>query len=175
MLLVGGWLRWPGDCSWSRLTALLFVRLLGVLHFTLWGVLFSKARWNQRVDLAGSHLVFADLSLSLVTLRLTKRATRTALLEVYVLTGASHLSNRLTEASFRISVLMSCGGPKCRHYSQQYMNCCDCWLPRKSCLSGCCLDTDLCNCYLGSDLVTCGRIPWKAPPNCLCNPKSQSS
>jgi hypothetical protein len=33
MLLVGGWLRWPGDCSWSRLTALLLGRLLGVLLF----------------------------------------------------------------------------------------------------------------------------------------------
>jgi hypothetical protein len=32
MLLVGCWLRWPGDCSWSRLTALLLGRLLlGVL------------------------------------------------------------------------------------------------------------------------------------------------
>jgi hypothetical protein len=30
-------------------------------------------------------------------------------------------------------------------------------------LSGCCLDTDLPKRYLGSDLVTCGRIPWKAP------------
>jgi hypothetical protein len=30
-------------------------------------------------------------------------------------------------------------------------------------LSGCCLDTDLRKRYLGSDLVTCGSIPWKAP------------
>jgi hypothetical protein len=29
-----------------------------------------------------------------------------------------------------------------------------------SCLSGCCLDTDLRKRYLGSDLVTCGRMPW---------------
>jgi hypothetical protein len=35
---------------------------------------------------------------------------------------------------------------------------CDCWLPWKFCLSGCCLDTDLCNRYLGSDLVT-----WEIP------------
>jgi hypothetical protein len=34
MLLVGGWLRWTGDCSWSQLTVLLLVRLLGVLLFT---------------------------------------------------------------------------------------------------------------------------------------------
>jgi hypothetical protein len=34
MLVVGGCLRWPGDCSWSRLTVLLLGRLLGVLFFT---------------------------------------------------------------------------------------------------------------------------------------------
>jgi hypothetical protein len=62
---------------------------------------------------------------------------------------------------------MSWGGPKCRHRSQQCMYCCDCWLLWKSCLSGCCLDTDLRKCYLGSDLVTCGRIPWKAPTGVL--------
>jgi hypothetical protein len=28
---------------------------------------------------------------------------------------------------------------------------------------GCCLDTDLRKRYLGSELVTCGRIPLKAP------------
>jgi hypothetical protein len=52
-------LRWPGDCSWSRLTALLLGRLLEVLFFTearSWGVLFSEAQWSQRVDLADSHL-----------------------------------------------------------------------------------------------------------------------
>jgi hypothetical protein len=38
---------------------------------------------------------------------------------------------------------MSWGGPKCRHRSQQFMYCCDSWLPWKFCLSGCCLDTDL--------------------------------
>jgi hypothetical protein len=37
--------------------------------------------------------VFADLLLSLVTLRLMERATQTALLEMYVLTSPSHLAN----------------------------------------------------------------------------------
>jgi hypothetical protein len=37
--------------------------------------------------------VFADLLLSLVTLQLAERANRTALLEMYVLTGPSHLAN----------------------------------------------------------------------------------
>jgi hypothetical protein len=57
---------------------------------------------------------------------------------------------------------MSWAGPKCRHPSQ-FMYCCDSWLPWKFCLSGCCLDTDLHNLYLGSDLIICGRFPWKAP------------
>jgi hypothetical protein len=58
---------------------------------------------------------------------------------------------------------MSWGRPKCRHRSQQFMPCCDCSSPWKSCLLGCCLDTDLRKHYLGSYLVTCGRIPWRAP------------
>jgi hypothetical protein len=52
---------------------------------------------------------------------------------------------------------------KCRHLSQQFMYCCDYWLPWKFCLSGCCLDTNLRKRYLGSDLVTCGRFLWKVP------------
>jgi hypothetical protein len=36
-------------------------------------------------------------------------------------------------------------------------------LPWKFCLSGCCLGTDFSNRYFGSDMVTCGRIPWKTP------------
>jgi hypothetical protein len=43
------------------------------------------------------------------------------------------------------------------------MFCCDCWLPWKLCLLGYCLDTELRKRYPGSDLVTCGSIPWKAP------------
>jgi hypothetical protein len=41
--------------------------------------------------------VFADLLLSLVTLRLTERATRTALLELYVLICLRHLRYWLAE------------------------------------------------------------------------------
>jgi hypothetical protein len=67
--------------SLSRLTALFLEILPGVLA-PRWGVLFSEARWSQRVDLAGSQLM-----------RLTKRATRTALLEMYELTGPSHLAD----------------------------------------------------------------------------------
>jgi hypothetical protein len=47
-------------------------------------------------------------------------------------------------------------GTACEHTMPNYVM-------RKSCLSGCCLDTDLRKRYLGSDLITCGRIPLKAP------------
>jgi hypothetical protein len=63
--------------------------------------------------------------------------------------NSSESSSWLTEASSRISLFMSWGGPKCRHHSKQFMYCCDCLLPWEFCLSGCCLDTDLCNRYLG--------------------------
>jgi hypothetical protein len=65
----------PATCSWSRLTALLlgdcWEWACSSLRLAWGGVLFSEARWSQRVDLL----------LSVVTLRLTERATRTALLE----------------------------------------------------------------------------------------------
>jgi hypothetical protein len=68
----------------------------------------------------------------------------------------------LTEASSTYISVDVLRWTKCRHHSQQFMYCRDCWLPRKFCL-GCCLDTDLRNSYLGSDLVICGRFPWKVP------------
>jgi hypothetical protein len=68
-------------------------------------------------------------------------------------------SSKLLKRLPRIILLMSWSGPKCRHCSQQFMYCCDCLLPWKFCLSGCCLDTDLPNRYLGSDMVTRGRFP----------------
>jgi hypothetical protein len=46
MLLVGGWLRWPGDCSSCRLTALLLGRLLGVLLFTEARSMGRAVRWS---------------------------------------------------------------------------------------------------------------------------------
>jgi hypothetical protein len=57
--LVSSCLRWPGNCSRSRLTALLLGRLLGqrALHWCSPDeVLFSEARWSQKVDPTGSHL-----------------------------------------------------------------------------------------------------------------------
>jgi hypothetical protein len=94
------------------------------------------------------------------------RTRTTALLQVHVLTGPSHLGNWQTKLNWSkrlpVYLFLFWGGPKCRYRSQQFTYCCDCWLPWKSCLSGCCLDTDLHKPCLGSDLTTCGRIPWKA-------------
>jgi hypothetical protein len=111
MLLVGGWLRWPGDCSWSRLTALLLGRLLGcvALH---WGSLDGACR-SVKYDEARELIwlvptkVFADLLLSLVTLRLTERAARTALLEMYMLTGRGHLADWLTDWLTELNCVVS--------------------------------------------------------------------
>jgi hypothetical protein len=54
MLLVGGWLRWPGDGSWSQLTALLLGDcsecVCPSLRLAWWGVVFSEARWSQTVS-----------------------------------------------------------------------------------------------------------------------------
>jgi hypothetical protein len=81
MLLVGCWLRWPGDCGRSRLTTLLLERLLGVFAFH-WSSL-DGACCSVKHDEARNLIwlvpteVFADLLLSLVTLRLPERTART--------------------------------------------------------------------------------------------------
>jgi hypothetical protein len=55
-----GWLWWPGNCGWSRLTALLlgdcWECACSSLMLAWWGVLFSEAQSSRRVDPAGSHL-----------------------------------------------------------------------------------------------------------------------
>jgi hypothetical protein len=81
MLLVGCWLRWPGDCSWSQLTAFLLGRLLGVLalHWCLLdGACCSVKPYEARelIWLVPTK-VFADLFLSLVTFRLPERTAQT--------------------------------------------------------------------------------------------------
>jgi hypothetical protein len=82
-------------CSWSRLTTLLLERLLGVLTLH-WGTLFSEARWSHRVDLAGSHLSLrqpAPVAGCIVTCRTCRANMQTALVEMYMLTGPSHLAD----------------------------------------------------------------------------------
>jgi hypothetical protein len=72
------------------------------------------------------------------------------------LRNASYVfTEHVNKSAYHLQPSINCGYPR--------MYCCDCLLPWKFCLSGCCLNTDLRNRYLGSDLVTCGRFPWKAP------------
>jgi hypothetical protein len=67
-----------------------------LLELSQWDVLFSEARWNQRVDLAGSHLNLrrpAPIAGCIATYRTCRANTRTALLELNVLTVPSHLAD----------------------------------------------------------------------------------
>jgi hypothetical protein len=117
--------------------------------------------------------------------------TRTALLELNLLTGRSHLANFFFDIQVYFAIcrdtfsriVLGYNGlgrgtnwsvfpyifvdvlrrTQCRHRSQQLIFCCGCLLPWKFCLSGCWLDTDLRNRYLGGDLVTCEKFPWKVP------------
>jgi hypothetical protein len=103
MLLVGGWLLWPGEYSWSRLTALMLGRLLGVLLFTEARLMGCVVQWSPMkpeswVDLAGSHLSLrqpAPIAGYIVTYRTCRTNTRTAMLEMHVLTGCRHLADWL--------------------------------------------------------------------------------
>jgi hypothetical protein len=102
--------------------------------------------------------VFADLLLLLVTLRLTERATRTALLELYVLIGLRHLRYWLAElvsltalrrtqvktllATIHFAFVGCHGNPVYRAVT---------WIP-------------ICISLIWSPVFpTCGRIPWEAP------------
>jgi hypothetical protein len=86
--MVGFWLRCPGDCSWSRLMTLLLGRLLGVLLFIGARLMRCAVQWSQMkpeselIRLVPTK-VLADLLLSLVTLRLKERASRTRELHYY--------------------------------------------------------------------------------------------
>jgi hypothetical protein len=95
MLLIGCWLRWPGDCSWSRLMALLLGRLLGVLAVH-WGSLNGVCCSVKPDDLAGSHLSLcrlAPIASYIATCRTCYANTRTALLELYLQTDLCRLAN----------------------------------------------------------------------------------
>jgi hypothetical protein len=86
-------------CSWSRLTALLLgdcwecCLLFTEAHLVRRAVQWSLMKPESELIRLVATNVFADLPLSLVTLRLTERATRTALLELDALTSPCHLAN----------------------------------------------------------------------------------
>jgi hypothetical protein len=84
--------------------------------------------------------VFADLLLSLVTLRLMERATRTA---GTVRVNRPEASSLLADLLSDPRRLVNCLEADPSKNTARKNACCVCWLPWKSCLSGCCLDTDL--------------------------------
>jgi hypothetical protein len=55
LLLLGGWLQWPGDSVDGDVAWKTAGSACSSLGLARWGVLFSEVRWSQRVDLAGSH------------------------------------------------------------------------------------------------------------------------
>jgi hypothetical protein len=81
ILLVGCWLRWPGDCNRSRLTALQLERLLGVLalHWSSLDGACCSVKPGEARELIWlvPTKVFADLLLSLVALWLPERIAQT--------------------------------------------------------------------------------------------------
>jgi hypothetical protein len=128
-------------CSWLRLAR--------------WAVLFSEARWSQRVDLAGSHLSLfrpAPVAGYIATYRTCCKNTRTALLEMYVLTGPKHLDNWLDWTNLRR--LLSCleADPSVNTAGNNTWIVAIVGYHGKSCLSGCYLDTDLRKRYLVTEV-----------------------
>jgi hypothetical protein len=132
MLLVGCWLRWPGDCSRSRLTALLLERLLGVLLFTEARSMGRAVQWSpmkpeswsgwfplKSSPTCSSRWLHCDLlSVPREHPNGTARTQRVNWFE------SSSWLKRLP----RIALLMPWGGPKCRHRSQQFLCYYDSWL-----------------------------------------------
>jgi hypothetical protein len=66
--LIGSCWRWPDDCSWSPLTALLLGRLLDCLLFTDARTMRHALQWSSLKPESGSGWFAADLHWSLVSL-----------------------------------------------------------------------------------------------------------
>jgi hypothetical protein len=97
MLLFGGWLRWPSDLWLKSADSIAAWKTAGSVDLhrgSLDGACCSVEPDETRelIRLIPTK-AFADLLLSLVTLRVTERATRSALLELHVLSGPRHLDN----------------------------------------------------------------------------------
>jgi hypothetical protein len=114
------------------------------LRLARWGVRFSEARWSQRVDPAGSHISLrrpAPIAGYIATYIMCRANTRTALLEMYVLTSPRHLVVWLDWTELRR--LLNCLEADPSENTSRNNTSCVCWLLWKSYLSGCYLDTDL--------------------------------
>jgi hypothetical protein len=135
-------------CSWNRLTALLLGRLLGVLLFTEARSMGPAVQWSPMKPESWS--VWLPLKSSPTCscrwLHCDLQNVPRDLLELYVLTGPRHLHYWLNWTELRR--LLNCLEADPSENTARNNTCCDCWLPWKSYLSGCCLDTDLRKRYL---------------------------
>jgi hypothetical protein len=150
MLLVRGWLRWLGDCSSSRLTALLLGRLLGVLLFTEARSMGRAVQWSpiKPESWSGWFPLKFSPTCSYRWLHCDLQIVPRELLEMYVLAGPRHLAGWLTDWT-ELRRLLNCLEADISENTAVVNNaCCDCWLPWKSWLSGCYLDTNLRKLYL---------------------------
>jgi hypothetical protein len=133
MLLVGGWLRWPGDYSWSRQTALLLVRLLGVLLFTEARSMGRAVQWSQRVSWSGWYPLKCSLTCSIRWLHcdlqnvLCEQANCTA---GTVRVNWSEASSWLTDWT-ELRRLYNCLEVDPNGNTARNNTCCVCWLPWK--------------------------------------------
>jgi hypothetical protein len=148
MLLVGGWLRWPGDCSWSRLTALLLERLLGVL-------LFTEARPMKPESSSGWFPLKSSPTCSYCWLHCDLQNVPRELPELQVLTGPRHLRYWLTELNCVVSLTAF-------RWTQvktllATIHVAFVGYHGKSCLLGCYLDTDLRKRYLVTEVLNITR------------------
>jgi hypothetical protein len=121
------------------------------------GVLFSEARWSQRVSWSGwfPH-VFADPLLSPVTLRLTERARRTSELHFSNLTGSCHLAN-WTEVEVKVTLRLTVSQSVCLGIKHTCGTCEQILFPAGMLLSGIC------------GLVSMGRPVWLEDGSAICS------
>jgi hypothetical protein len=92
--LVGGWLQWPGDCSSSRLAALMLGRLLGVLLFTEARSMGRAVQWTpmKPESWSGWFPLKSSPTCSYCWLHCDLQNMPRELLEMNVLTGPRHLA-----------------------------------------------------------------------------------
>jgi hypothetical protein len=130
------------------------------LRLTRWGVLFSEARWSQRVDPSGYHLSLrrpAPIDGYSLTCRTCRANTRTALLGMYMLTGPS----RLAESRVRVTLQLTVSRSVCLGVEPTL------WTFDQILLPSQLFGSEICC------LVCVGRPLWRETGSVLC--KSQSS
>jgi hypothetical protein len=196
MLLVGGWLRWPVDCSSSRLTALLG-RLLGVLLFIEARSMGRAIQWSPmkpeswsgwfplkssptccyrwlHCDLQNVPREHANCTAG------TVRANRSEASSLLAGWTQSQSQSRFStnsqsasaswcpaQSSAELSRLLNCLEADPSENTARNNTCCVCWLPWKFCLSGCYLDTDLRKRYLVTGIPNMWEVSMGGSHKCI--------